>query len=219
MVSKEHELDYKLAKDIASIRILAGDNPSSTMSDQVITAMKELDAKHEIQLKNQIEEMLKDETSSSKIYSLMTKSYVQNILLKLSLRSEGYNIDEEKKRPKKFTVKEYTDAAKLNLETIGAAVEIIEEAIKERQTETVININAAEVYSYNLELTRAELLKYIPEKIRPAGFDIKLATFAALNYEAIECTKKFVYYGKWMYERYQPRGVIKVIIQGNYGQE
>ena len=214
------ELEYKLAKDIARIRIVTrkSDEPDTTMSAELIRVMHRLDDAAEEDLLKEIDSKTADSASSERLMSIMTDSYLESIKQKLrtriTVRAAGKKkihifTGPEKKRAIDVTIEEATKAAKL------IKKDLMEDATASGAVETVINAAAAEAYGYDLPIALEKILDILKadKDIRKAGMqDLQLEVlgFMPLASDAIEFSEVNNYYGKWIYEHFQPIGLLKI---------
>lgn len=232
MIAKDVEM--KLARDIARIRLMTKSTtteqltPTLTISNEMITAMKELDASKERSLYNEIhnistEATPEDARSATKLSSIMTEQYIKAILRKLKIRIsvlDGQVLDKygNPRETRKFTGSDYAEASVLCQKEINKATEIIRKAIHAEEPYAIINISAIEAYGYDTEKTKqaiTEALKKMAtaEQQDPLpDFTLEFIQFVSLNVEAVEHLEKIKYYDNWIYERFCPAGIVKVTI-------
>lgn len=217
------ELDYKLAKDIARIKIAAGtiDNAStSTISAETILVMKEMDAAHEGALAKELGDILSDHAKMDKVTTVITETYVKSVVAKLKIRKKARHKDEEnaetdpgaKKKVRNFTAEDYAAANRLHADEATKAANLIQRAIAAGETTAIINAAAAEAYCYNTERAKKEILALLPAASRKTPITMEIVEFTSLATEAVEHLMKSLYYGYWIYERFQPIGIIKIFI-------
>lgn len=218
MTSKES--DIKLAKDIARIKIAAGtiDNAStSTISAETVLVMKEMDAAHEGALAKELgDTILSDPVKMDKVTTVITEAYVKSVIVKLKIRKKARHQDEEntdlgaKKKVRNFTAEDYAAANRLHADEAAKAADLIQRAIAAGETTAMINAAAAEAYCYNIERAKKEILALLPADLRKTPINMEIVEFTSLATEAVEYLMKSLYYGSWIYERFQPIGIIKV---------
>lgn len=220
MTSKES--DIKLAKDIARIKIAAGaiDNAStSTISAETVLVMKEMDAAHEGALAKELgDTILSDPVKMDKVTTVITEAYVKSVIVKLKIRKKARHQDEEnadtdpgaKKKVRNFTAEDYAAANRLHADEAAKAADLIQRAIAAGETTAMINAAAAEAYCYNIERAKKEILALLPTDLRKTPINMEIVEFTSLATEAVEYLMKSLYYGSWIYERFQPIGIIKV---------
>lgn len=218
MTSKES--DIKLAKDIARIKIAAGtigNASTSTISAETVLVMKEMDAAHEGALAKELgDTILSDPLKMNKVTTVITEAYVKSVIVKLKIRKKARHQDEEntdpgaKKKVRNFTAEDYAAANHLHADEAAKAADLIQRAIAAGETTAMINAAAAEAYCYNIGRAKKEILSLLPADLRKTPITMEIVEFTSLATEAVEYLMKSLYYGSWIYERFQPIGIIKV---------
>lgn len=224
------ELDMKLARDIARIRMVTRPTATAaqteTISDFMITVMKELDSGNELTIYREIESILSGENqhdaiAAVKLSSIMTESYAKAIMKKLKIRlmvmhQKILDKNGSPKKLRKFTEDDYAEASILYMKEINKAVEIIKKAITAGETTAIINLSAIESYGYNTDRTKQAIQKILLNDTASTEslpeISIEFVQFINLNIEAIEHLDKVKYYENWIYERFCPAGIVKVLI-------
>lgn len=215
------ELDYKLAKDVARIRIVTrkSDEPDTTMSAELIHVMHQLDEAAEEDILKEIDSKIADPASAERLMSIMTNSYLESIKQKLRIRTTVRAAG--KKKIHTFTGPEKKKALDVSIEEAAKAATLIKKDLMEDATvsgtavETVINAAAAEAYGYDLPITLEKILEILKadKDLKTAGMqDLQLEVlgFMPLASDAIEFSEVNNYYGKWIYEHFQPIGLLKI---------
>lgn len=212
MTTKEMEL--KLAKDIARIRIIAKlPEHGSTLAEEMVRAMKDLDAAKEAQIFKEINDAMANKETKETIQIIMTPRYVQEVTSKLQIRVDAR--EKGSKTLKKFSEADYKKAVKMQSEEINKAADLIVEnmgAVKKGES-TVINAIVAELYAYEESKIAAALKEAIGDRMPDELKEQLVLTyipFTNLTQEAVEHLEKVQYHGKWIYERFQPAGIIRV---------
>ena len=220
------ELDIKLARDIAKIRIAnevaaASKHQSTsdattatvktTLSSETIRAMDDIDAGHEEDLIAELNTILSDEGSMSSIRTVITETYIKLVQTKLGIHKKARL--ESKKRCAKFSVADRKKVIQSDTTELSKAATIIKIAYESKAKEAVINAAAAETYAYNSQEMIKAITHFLGVEVLgkdPINFNTELITFADGVQSAIEHLEKVQYYGTWIYERFQPIGIIKV---------
>lgn len=207
------EMEFKLAKDIARIRIVAGlAGHETTLAAEIVRAMKELDGAQEMEIVKDIAYAMGDAEKKEAIGIIMTPRYVQEVMSKLQIRANARRAGA--KTLKAFTEADYKKATKMQSEELKKAADLIVSNITRAPDKSaVINAIVAELYAYDEEKTRSALLKTvgdgIPEELRK-NMKLIYIPFTSVTQEAVEHLEKVQYHGKWIYERFQPAGIIRV---------
>lgn len=212
------ELDYKLAKDIARIRLItmagAAAAEDTTISAQILIAMNDLDAGKEMDIKNEITKIQEDPKKASLISDIMTPAYVDTIKLKLKIR-DNLRHSSRADKLKIFQEAERKQATKENATEVAKAAGIIIKAIQAKENQTIINAAVAEAHAYSMPNTVQAIMDQVykdPTWVKGTEIQLSLVNFMSLAHEAIEHLEKVSYYGSWYYERFQPTGIIYVTI-------
>lgn len=220
------ELDIKLARDVAKIRIAnavaaASKHPSTsaatratvntTLSSETIRAMDDIDAGHEEDLIAELNTILSDEGSMQSIRTVITETYIKLVQTKLGIHKKARL--ESKKRCAKFSAADRKKVIQSDTTELSKAATIIKIAYESKAKEAVINAAAAETYAYNSQEMIKAITRFLGAEVLgkdPINFNTELITFADGVQSAIEHLEKVQYYGTWIYERFQPIGIIKV---------
>lgn len=220
------ELDIKLARDVAKIRIAnevaaASKHPSTsaaptatvktTLSSETIRAMDDIDAGHEEDLIAELNTILSDEGSMASIRTVITETYIKLVQTKLGIHKKARL--ESKKRCAKFSAADRKKVIQSDTTELSKAATIIKIAYESKAKEAVINAAAAETYAYNSQEMIKAITRFLGVEVLgkdPINFHTELITFADGVQSAIEHLEKVQYYGTWIYERFQPIGIIKV---------
>lgn len=220
------ELDIKLARDIAKIRIAnevaAASKHSSTsaatpatvnttLSSETIRAMDDIDAGHEEDLIAELNTILSDEESMASIRTVTTETYIKLVQTKLGIHKKTRL--ESKKRCAKFSAADRKKVIQSDTTELSKAATIIKIAYESKAKEAVINAAAAETYAYNSQEMIKAITHFLGVEVLgkdPINFNTELITFADGVQTAIEHLEKVQYYGTWIYERFQPIGIIRV---------
>ena len=212
------ELDYKLAKDIARIRLItmagAAAAEDTTISAQILIAMNDLDAGKEMDIKNEITKIQEDPKKALLISDIMTPAYVDTIKLKLKIR-DNLRHSSRADKLKIFQEAERKQATKENATEVAKAAGIILKAVQAKENQTIINAAVAEAHAYNMPNTVQAIMDQVykdPTWVKGTEIQLSLVNFMSLANEAIEHLEKVSYYGSWYYERFQPTGIIYVTI-------
>lgn len=211
------ELDYKLAKDIARIRLItmAGDaTVDTTISEQILAAMHDLDEAGENKIIVEIDKIMKDPAKAKLVSDIMTPAYVDTINLKLRIR-DSLRTSSRSSKLKTFQDAERKQAMKENAIEVDKAAKIILKAAAANESTTIVNAAVAEAYGYNIQRTVKAITDQVykdPGWTRGTEINLEVVNFMSLAHEAIEHLEKVSYYGSWYYERFQPTGIINVTI-------
>lgn len=215
------DVDMKLVNDIARIRVIlsvaqSGRGGKTSFSDELRKVMKELDAAKEETIAAEIESYTEAESLKQILNMIMTPSYIQYIISKLRIRTKI----RQKKAIKNFTDADYRQILKIKPDEVARAAQTIIKAFRNQDNpdmnrETVIRGILAELYAYDEEKLKEDIMAQIADQL-PEDLKRSLrfyyTTFQTADKEAIEYLDKVFYYGGWIYERFQPAGVICVKI-------
>ena len=213
------ELDIKLAKDIARIRIMVElGKHSTTLAMQTVLTMNELDKDGgEQQIISEFEMYLNTEQKLNQINKFVTTQYLTAVISKLKIRSAAKK--SPKKLPSRFSPEDRALIKRQEEEEIEKAVTAIREAIAAGETKVIVNITAAEACGFDIaRLTLVLSQRLITEfdLIIPAlALNLEMKTFMEMDSRPPEYLEKVCYYGKWIYERSQPLGIIIAEVNSN----
>ena len=209
------ELDIKLAKDIARIRIMAAPkNKLTTLTMETVRAMNELDKDDGEQLiTSEFETYLNTEEQLNQINEFITTQYLKAIISKLKIRSAAKK--SSKKLPSRFSSEDRALIKRQEVEEIEKAVAAVKEAMAAGETKVIINITAAEACGFHLGCLAYALSKRLIEELNltplaplAPALNLEMKTFMEMDSRPPEYLEKVCYYGKWIYERSQPLGII-----------
>jgi len=202
------ELDVKLAKDVARIRIAAGQSTSSNIGEEMVKVMITLNDSGEGKLAKEISAILASAETMKKVSTVMTEQYLKTVGIKLKIRHAARKTE---KPPRAYTTDDMNDALRIPANEVSRGADLIKKAIAAGETEAVLNASVAEAFNYDTGITLRELTKLLP-LVGPMAIDLEIIEFMSLATEAIEYNKKELYYKKWIFEKFQPIGIIKVSI-------
>lgn len=213
------ELDIKLAKDIARIRIIVEfEKHSTTLTMGTILAMNELDKDDGEQLIiSEFEMYLNTEKQLNQINEFVTTQYLKAVISKLKIRSAAKK--SPKKRPPHFSSEDRALIKRQEVEEIEKAVAAVKEAMAAEKTKVIINITAAEACGFHLGRLAFVLSQRLIEELNFAqvapAINLEMKTFMEMDSRPPEYLEKVCYYGKWIYERFQPLGIIIAEVNSN----
>ena len=210
------ELDVKLARDVARIRIAnevaaATKLPDTTLAAETVRAMDDLDAGREEDLIAELNTILSDEKSMASIRTIISDGYVKLVQTKLGIREKARL--GSKKGYAKFSAADRKKAIRSDTTELSKAATIIKAAYESNADEAVINAAAAETYAYDAQKRLKAIAGFLGTAVLgkdPLDFHTELLTFTNGMQSAIEHLEKVRYHGTWIYERFQPIGVIRV---------
>ena len=217
------DMDIKLAHDIARIRMIVTGESRNTISSHLITAMIQLNRGLESEIAAQISRYFSSSVGMSRITNYYTESYIKAICLKLKIRDAVH-----KQTPDKilnFTQEDLRNAKEFDTKLASEAVDIIQHFMNEKfqrvtrncADSTLISFDTIESASYDIKKLKPILASLIttPKEIQHLIAPDELFSLEEVQYrktfgKTIEYREKNVYYGKWIFEHFQPVGVIKV---------
>jgi hypothetical protein len=210
------ELDLKLARDIARIRVAnevaaATKLPDTTLSAETVRAMDDLDAGREEDLIAELNTVLSDEKSMASVRTIISDGYIRLVQTKLGIHEKARL--ESKKGYAKFSAADRKKAIQSETTELSKAATLIKIAFESKAEEAVINAAAAEAYAYDVHKMLDAITHFLGIPVlgkEPINFHTELLTFTNGMQAAIEHLEKVQYYGTWIYERFQPIGIIRV---------
>lgn len=210
------ELDIKLARDVARIRIAyavaaKAKLPGETISAETIRAMDDLDAGREDDLIAELGIILTDAEAMKSVVTVISEGYIKLTQSKLGMHRKART--ESKKGYSKFSAADRKKAIQYETTELSKAATLIKIAYQSKAEEAVINAAAAEAYAYNVEKMLEAITRFLGTEVlgkEPINFHTELLTFTNGMQAAIEHLEKVQYYGTWIYERFQPIGIIRV---------
>ena len=227
----KQELDKKLAYDIATIRMIVDESQKEYVhiddySERTVTAMKELDHGDEQSIIDEFEKILADEWDVEKINFFLTTNYLNTIINKLKIRVAF----KATKKIKPFSEEDYAEAKGIKEKRTQDVVDGIMKALGNRaalspaaaanfNNEFIVSASAAESYGFDVFQLSRHVFKKIKEQspalvesyTRPSAlYSMEMITFMSTDEGAVEYLEKVYYYNKWIYERFEPIGVILI---------
>lgn len=220
MTTKESNM--KLVKDIARLRIATDPEcRKNTINGIMKEIMQQMDEAKEPELIKELESY-KTVNRKEQVLPFATMLYIDNMIAKLNIRQATR--DKNPDSFKKFSASEYNQAQEYGYMERRAAAELIARAFMNDRPDVLISATAAELYMYNYEAMIRDLCaqaikiltdicprerrQQVIEKITGAGIRPTLITFNENEKGAIENMEKIYYYKKWIYEKFQPIGVV-----------
>ena len=204
------ELDFKLARDIGRIRIAAG-LKGTTLAAETVKAMDELDAGKERPLSEEIKSILESPEKTTEMAPIMTAGYMKLVQTKLGIHEKARL--ESRKGYSKFSAADRKKALQVTSTEVSKAATQIGIAFESGSKEAVINAAAAEVYAFDMDQMLSEITHFLGKEVTGSSaisFETEFMTFSGGAQEAIEHLEKVQYYGTWIYERFQPIGIIRI---------
>ena len=203
------ELDYKLAKDIARIRVATGKTSGSTLAEEIVSVITSLNTGEEGRLTKEILDILHSDSALRKLELVMTRQYAESVCVKLKIRHQA---KESPKPPRKYNDSDIKQALKTTSDEVEKAVSIIARAIASGANEAIINASVVEAFCFDTGAAKTAIINKLAEDGTAAKEEIgfEVIDFMSLANDAVEYLKKELYYHKWIYERFQPIGIIKV---------
>ena len=210
------ELDIKLARDIARISVAnevaaAIELPDTTLSAEMVRAMNDLDAGREEDLIAELNTILSDDKSMVSIRTVISDGYIKLVQHKLGIHEKARI--ESKKGYAKFSAADRKKALQSDTTELSKAAMLIKLAYESKAEEAVINAAAVEAYAYDVQKMLKAITRLLGTEVLgndPIDFHTELLTFTNGMQAAIEHLEKVQYYGTWIYERFQPIGIIRV---------
>lgn len=207
------EMDYKLAIDIARIKMILTTNNDTTLSKEIIKTMKQLDDKKEEVILEEIRSALENEARRDKLLNILSPQYLKMIAQKLQTRIEVKTNAAIRRVIRTFDKSDYSKAERFDKDELTKAFNLIDTARKRNQSQAIINTAAVEVFGYNLDLAKERIVAMFEVKRQPIDITLQFINFEKDLHEKVERLEKINYYNNWIYERYRPTGIVKVSIK------
>lgn len=207
------EMNYKLAIDIARLKMILTKNNNTTLSKEIVKVMKQLDDNKEEALLEEIKSALENKTRREKLLSILSPQYLKIIVKKLQTRIETKTNAATKRVIRTFDKSDYSKAERFDKDELIKAFNLIDTALKRNKSQAIINTAALEVFGYNLDLAKERIVAMFDARNQAIDITLQFIDFEKDLHEKVERLEKINYYNNWIYERYRPTGIVKVLIK------